>query len=80
MASSDREQDGFRFPRGDERPERARDFEAQIAPRALELLADGVLFRLCGALERVDAAGRVDRPAKIQPGAEVVGDVGIDDL
>ena len=63
----------------DERPERARHLEAQVRTRGGEVLAGGVVLCACGALQRPCPPAGVDRPLKVEPGPEVIGNVRIDD-
>ncbi len=50
------------------------------ARAATQILARGLPLRVSRALERVDAATRVEQPLQIEPRPEVVGNVGIDHL
>ncbi len=73
-------EDLLRVPGRDQRPEGARDLEPEVGARRRQVFSRGFALRARRAFQRVGAAARIDRPLQVDPRAEVVGDVGIDDL
>ena len=65
----------LRLARRQDGVERARDLEAQIRARSVEILPRGRALRRGRVHQRVRAAAGVDRPLQVETRAIVVGDV-----